>query len=118
MLSDMGGASVVIRQEDGRGYCFEGVARAAEAAVSAVEQQGGGRVGPRWDEHGAGAGACVAFVASGVADKLTDGAQRRQVLAPALGSIFLVLDRVPGEEDEDEADELEAGGQAEVDEAE
>lgn len=117
-LSDVCGASVVMRQEDGRGYCFEGVAGAAEAAVATVEQQGGGRVRPGRDEHGAGAGARVAFVASGVADELADGAQRRQVLAPALGPILLVLDGVPGEEDEDEADELEAGGQAEVDEAE
>ena len=117
-LSDMGRASVVMRQQDGRGYCFEGIARAAEAAVAAVEQQGGGRVRPRWDEHGAGAGACVALLASGVADELADGAQRRQVLAPALVSLLLVLDRVPGEEDEDEANELEAGGQAEVHEAE
>ncbi len=107
-----------MRQQNGRGYCFEGVAGAAEAAVAAVEQKGGGRVGPRWDEHGAGAGARVAFMAPGVADELADGAQRRQVLAPALGPLLLVLDRVPGEEDEDEADELEAGGQAEVDEAE
>lgn len=104
----------MMRQQDGWGYCFEGVARAAQAAVASVEQQGGGRVRPRWDEHGAGAGACVAFLASGVADEVADGAQRRQVLAPALGSLLLVLDRVPGEEDEDEADELEAGGQAEV----
>ena len=109
---------MVMRQQDGRGYCFEGVARAAEAAVATVEQQGGGRVGPRRDEHRAGAGACVAFLASSVADELADGAQRRQVLAPALVSLLLVLDRVPGEEDEDEADELEAGGQAEVYEAE
>lgn len=118
MLSDMGGASVVMRQQDGRGYCFEGVAGATEAAVTAVEQQGGGRVGPWWDEHGAGAGAGVALLASGVAYELADGAQRRQVLAPALGPVLLVLYRVPGEEDEDEAYELEAGGQAEVDEAE
>lgn len=36
---------------------------------------------------------------------------------PALRLLLLVLDGVPGEEDEDEANELEAGGQAEVDEA-
>ncbi len=86
--------------------------------MAPVEQQGGGRVRPRRDEHGAGAGACAALLASGVADELADGAQRRQVLAPALGSLLLVLDRVPGEEDEDEADELEAGSQAKVNKAE
>lgn len=118
MLSDMGRAYVVMGQQDRRGYCFEAVAGAAEAAVATVEQQRGGRVRPRRDEHRAGAGARMAFVASGVADELADGAQRWQVLAPALRSLLLVLDRVPGEEDEDEADELEAGGQAEVDEAE
>ena len=37
---------------------------------------------------------------------------------PALRLLLLVLDRVPGEEDKDEANELEAGSQAEVDEAE
>lgn len=60
----------------------------------------------------------MAFLAPGMADELADSAQRRQVLAPALGTLLLVLDRVPGEEDEDEADELEASGQAKVDEAE
>jgi len=86
--------------------------------VAPAEQQGGGRVEPRRDEHGAGAGASVAFVASGVADELADRAQRREALAPAIGPILLVLDRVPGEEDEDEAHKLEAGRQAKVDEAE
>lgn len=38
-------------------------------------------------------------------------------LEPALHSLLLVLDGVPGEEDEEEAEELEAGGQAKVDEA-
>jgi len=109
---------VVMRQQVGGSYCFEGVARAAEAAVAAVEQQGGGRLGPRRNEHGARAGAGVAFLASGVADEVADGAQWRQVLAPALSPRLLVLDRVPGEEDEDETDEFQAGGQAEVDEAE
>lgn len=32
-------------------------------------------------------------------------------------AILLVLEGVPGEEDEDETDEFEAGGEAEVDEA-
>lgn len=118
VLSDMGGASVVMRQHDGRGYCFEGVAGATEAAVAAVEQESSGGVGPWRDEHRAGAGAGVAFLATGVAYELTDGAKRRQVLAPALGPVLLVLYRVPGEEDEDESNELEAGGQAKVDEAE
>ncbi|KAG7225078.1 hypothetical protein INR49_014534 [Caranx melampygus] len=118
VLSDMGGASVVVWQKDRRGYCFEGVARATEAAVAAVEEQGGWRVGTRRDEHRAGPGAGMALLAPGMADELADGAQRRQVLAPALSPLLLVLDRVPGKEDEDEADELEAGGQAEVDEAE
>lgn len=105
-------------QQDGGSYCFEGVARAAEAAVAAVKQEGGWRLGPRRDEHGAGTGARVALLASGVAYELADGTQWRQVLTPALSLRLLVLDRVPGEEDEDEADEFQAGGQAEVDEAE
>lgn len=57
-------------------------------------------------------------MAAGVADELTDGAQRRQVLAPALSPRLFVLYRVPGEEDEDKTHELQAGGQAKVDEAE
>lgn len=86
--------------------------------MTAVKQEGGRRVGPRRDEHGTGAGARVALLASGVAYELADGAQRRQVLTPALSLRLLVLDRVPGEEDEDEAHELQAGSQAKVDEAE
>lgn len=118
VLSDMGGASVVMRQQDGRGYCFEGIARATEAAVATVEQEGSRRVGSWWDEHGAGAGAGVAFLASNMAYELADSAKWRQVLAPALGPILLVLYRVPGEENEDKAYKLEAGSQAKVDEAE
>lgn len=68
MLSDIGRSSVLMWQQDGRCYCFEGVAGAAQAAVATVEQQGGGWVRPRRDEHGAGAGACMAFLASGMAD--------------------------------------------------
>lgn len=60
----------------------------------------------------------MAFLTPGVADELTDGAQRRQVLSPAVGSVLLVLDRVPCEENEDEADKFETGSQAKVDEAE
>lgn len=114
----MGGASVLMRQQYWRGYCFEGIAGATEAAVASIEQQGGGRVRSRRDEHRAGASASVAFVAPGVANELTDGAQWREALPPALGPVLLVLDRVPGEEDKDEADKLEAGGQAKIDEAE
>lgn len=69
-------------------------------------------------ENGAGAGASVALVASRVTDELTDGAQRRQMLLPALQPVLFVLNGVPGEEDEDEAHKLEAGSQAKVDEAE
>lgn len=118
VISDMGGASVMMWQQDGRGYCFEGVARATEAAVASIEQQGGRGVGSRRDEHRAGACAGVAFLTPGVADELTDCAQWRQVLPPALSSVLLVLDRVPGEENEDKADKLETGGQAKVDKAE
>lgn len=114
----MGRASVVMWQQDGRGYCFEGIARATEATVASIEQQGGGRLRSRWDEHGAGASAGVALLTPGVADELTDGAQRRQALPPALGSFLLVLDRIPREEDEDKADKLETGSQAEVHKAE
>ena len=121
----------MIGHQDGWGYCFEVVAGATEAAVAVVEQEGGGGaaaaggvVGPRGDEHGAGARAGVALVAAHVADELADGAQWGQgqvmvvVVAAAAGAVLLVLDGVPGEEDEDEAHKLEAGGQAEVDEAE
>lgn len=118
LFSDMSRASVVVWQQDRWGYCFEGVTRATEAAVTTVEQQGSWRVRPRRYEHGAGTGAGVAFLASGVTYELAHRAQRRQVLAPALGSLLLVLDRVPGEEDKDKADELEAGGQAKVHKAE
>lgn len=105
--SDVGRASVVvIRQQYGGSYCFEDVARAAEAAAAAVEQQHRGRIGPGRDVHGTGECAGVALPAAGVADQFADCAQRRKVLAPALGPRLLVLDRVPGEEDEDEADEL------------
>lgn len=70
--SHTGRASVLMWQQDGRRYCFEGVAGAAETAVATVQQQGGGRLCPRRDEHRARAGACVAFLATGVADELAD----------------------------------------------
>lgn len=58
------------------------------------------------------------LVTPGVADEVANRVHGREVFQPALQTLFLVLDGVPGEEDEDEANELEAGGQAEVDEAE
>ena len=79
--------------------------------------RGVSRLRPR-GENGARAGAGVALVPADVADHVADGAQRGQRLAPALLTLLLVLDGVPGEEDEDEAHELEAGRQAKVDEAE
>lgn len=118
MSSDMGGASVVGGQQDRRGYCFEGVTGAAQAAVAAVEQQGGWWFRPGWDEDGTGACAGVAFVPPDVTDQFTHGAQRGQVLAPPLRSLLFVLYGVPSEEDEDEAHKLEAGSQAEVHKAE
>lgn len=69
-------------------------------------------------ENRAGAGASVALVPSHVTDELTDGAQRRKMLLPALQPILFVFNGVPGEKDEHEAHKLEAGSQAEVDEAE
>ena len=60
----------------------------------------------------------MAFVAARVADEAAHGVDGRQVaLEPALHPLLLVLDGVPCEEDEEEAEELEAGGEAEVDEA-
>lgn len=60
----------------------------------------------------------MALVAARVADEAAHGVDGRQVaLQPALHSLLLVLDGVPGEEDEEEAEELEAGCEAEVDEA-
>lgn len=112
---------VRMRQEEGgrrRGYCFEGVAGATEAAVATVEQQGGGRVRAGRNEHRAGAGAGVALLSAGVAYELADGAHRGEALAPKLCPLLLVLDGVPGEEDKYEAHKLEAGGKAKVDEAE
>lgn len=109
---------MVVWQQDRRSYCFEGITGATEAAVPAVEQQCGWWVRPRRDEHRAGAGARVALLAARVADQFTHGAQRRQVLAPALGSLLLVLDGVPCEEDKHKAHKLQAGSQAEVHEAE
>ena len=53
-----------------------------------------------------------------MADELADSAQRGKVLAPALGLVLFVLDRVPGEEDEDKADKLQASRQPKVHEAE
>lgn len=63
-------------------------------------------------------GTCVALTATRLTHELAHRPQRRQTRAPALQPILLAFDRVPGEEDEDEPDELEAGGQAEVDESE
>ena len=51
MPSDMSRTSMVMWQQDGRGYCFEGIARATEAAVATVEQQGSGWVRPWRNEH-------------------------------------------------------------------
>lgn len=60
----------------------------------------------------------MAFVAAWVADEAANGVDRRQVaLEPALHLLLLVLDGVPGEEDEEETEELEAGSEAEVDKA-
>ena len=60
----------------------------------------------------------MALVASRVADQAAHSVDGRQVaLEPALHPLLLVLKGVPGEEDEEEAEELEAGGQTEVDEA-
>lgn len=107
----------VLQGARGRGYCFEGVSRAALAAVSALERGLVGGLGTG-SEDGAGAGASVALLASGVADEFAHGAQRGETLLPALQAILFVFNRVPGEEDEHEAHELEAGRQTEVDEAE
>lgn len=60
----------------------------------------------------------MALAGTCMAHQLAHSAQRRQARAPALQPILLGFDGVPGEEDEDEADELEAGGQAEVHKAE
>lgn len=60
----------------------------------------------------------MALAGTHLTHELTHRAERRQARAPALQPILLAFDGVPGEEDEDEADELEAGGQTEVDEAE
>ena len=71
-----------------------------------------------WDVDGAGAGASVALVAARVADEAAHGVGGREVtLQPPLHPLLLILDGVPGEEDEEEAEEFEAGGKAEVDEA-
>lgn len=109
----------------GRSYCFELVAGATLGADSTVQGTSARRsVGNQsvgvgaGDVDGAGAGAGVAFVAARVADEASHGVDGRQVaLEPALHPLLLVLDGVPGEEDEEEAEELEAGGEAEVDEA-
>lgn len=68
-----------------------------------------------WDVDGTGAGAGVALMAPRVAHETPDGVHGRQMpFEPALHPLLLVLDGVPGEENEEEAEELEAGGQAEV----
>lgn len=74
--SDVSGASVVGGQQDRRGYCFEGITGAAEAAVAAVEQQSGWWLRPGRDENRTGACAGVAFLPPYVADQFTHGAQR------------------------------------------
>lgn len=93
-------------------YCFECISRAALAAVAVVKRC--------WIEHKrwARASTCVALAGTHLTHELAHCAERRQARAPALQPILLAFDGVPGEEDEDKADELEAGGQAEVDEAE
>lgn len=101
----------------GRGYCFEGVSWAALAAVSALERGLVGRF-ETGSKYWAGAGASVALLASSVADEIAHCAQRGKMLLPALQAVLFVFNRIPGEEDEDEAYKLEAGCQAEVDEAE
>lgn len=60
----------------------------------------------------------MALVAAGVADEAAHGVDGRQVaLEPALYPLLFVLNGVPGEEDEEEAKELEASSEAEVHEA-
>lgn len=107
----------VLQRSRGRGYCFERISWAALAAVSALERGLVGGFGTG-SEDGAGAGASVALLASSVADEFAHGAQRGEMLLPALQAILFVFNRVPGEEDEDETHKLEAGSQAEIDKAE
>lgn len=60
----------------------------------------------------------MALVATWVADEAAHSIDRRQVVfEPALHPLFLVFDGVPGEEDKEEAKELEAGSKAKVDKA-
>lgn len=60
----------------------------------------------------------MALVATRMADEAAYSVDGRQVaLKPALHPLLLVLDGVPGEEDEEETKKLEAGGEAEVHEA-
>lgn len=104
----------------GRSYCFKLIAGATLGADAAVERaparRGVGVCPGDVDRTGAGAG--VALVAARVAHEAAHSVDGQQVaLEPALHPLLLVLDGVPGEEDEEEAEEFEAGGEAEVDEA-
>lgn len=93
-----------------------GAALGADAPVEGVGGQSGGVAA--WDVNGTGARAGVTLTAAGVAHQAAHGVHGRQVaLQPALHPLLLVFDGVPGEEDEEEAQEFEAGGEAEVDEA-
>lgn len=100
-------------------YCFQAIARATVTTAKSVPTWhcSVGVLGRARQEDGTGACAGVAFVTSGVADEMAHRVQRRKSVRVRERLLLAALQRIPGEKDEEEAQELQARCQPEVNEA-
>ncbi len=106
----------------GRSYCFQAIARAAVTTAKGVSSWhcSVGVFCQAWQEDRTGACAGVAFVASCVTDEVAHCVQRgkRVCVRVCLRQLLAPLQRIPGEKDEQEAQELQARRQPKVNKAE
>ncbi len=104
----------------GRSYCFQAIARAAVTTAKGVSSWhcSMGVFYRAWQEDRTGACAGVAFVASCVTDEVAHRVQREKRVCVCLRLLLVLLQRIPGEEDEQEAQELQACRQPKVNKAE
>lgn len=97
-------------------YCFQAIARATVTTAKGVPiwhwSVGVFRQAGQEDRTRACAG--VAFVTSGVADEVAHRVQRRKSVRMRGRLLLATLQRIPGKEDEEEAQELQARCQTEV----
>lgn len=106
----------------GRSYCFQAIPGATVTTAKGVSSWHGsmGLFNWPWQEDRTGACARVAFVTSGVADEVAHRVQRgkRVRVRVCVRLLLTPLQRIPGEEDEQEAQELQARRQPKVNKAE